>query len=66
MEILKRGHPEKTRIWKGRCTDCESEMSEVQANLTPVYDQRDGPFAMATCPVCKKEFFLFPTEEHKE
>ena len=65
MKIIKQGRLENTRVWKGTCTDCKSEMSETQNKLYPTYDQRDGPFARAKCPVCEKEFYMYPTTEYE-
>lgn len=66
MKILKQGRPQNTRVWKGTCLGCKSEMSETQNKLTLTYDQMDGPSAKAECPVCEKEFFLSPTTEYED
>lgn len=64
MKILKRGQPERTRIWEGTCHHCKSDMSEAQSKLKIIYDQRDGPFTTAMCPVCGEDFHLYPSKEY--
>jgi len=61
MKIIHKGEL-LTPIFKGRCTACDSLMEEEKDKLCIQYDPKlhDTCFAKAECPVCKREFVLYP------
>lgn len=53
MKITKRGTPLKERIWKGKCSECNSEAETTTDELKSKTDPRDSTqFAWAKCPFC--------------
>jgi hypothetical protein len=66
MKVLKEGNPKGTRIWKGQCNACTSEMSEIESALTITHEQKDGDFATAECPICEEEFHLYASNEYED
>ena len=66
MKIIKKGIPKAKRVWTGTCNSCDSHIEALESELEPQHDQRDGPWAIAICPVCSNVFTLHPTEERRE
>lgn len=60
MEVIRKGKPPSERVWEGTCTHCRSVMQAKESELKVTDDQRDGPFAKASCLVCSQEFYLYP------
>jgi len=60
MEIIKRGKPPSERIWAGTCQNCGSKIQAKEKEVSPHYDQRDGTYAIAQCPVCTSSMYFYP------
>lgn len=54
MKITKRGTPKAERIWKGKCSSCDTEAEATELEMKHIeYDQREQiSFCWMTCPVC--------------
>ncbi len=64
MRIVSKGEPPVERLFRGRCTSCQSVMEALALELKVEWDMREqGNFARAMCPMCKAEFILYPIKE---
>jgi hypothetical protein len=64
MEIIRRGKPPEESVWFGTCTNCKpnTELKALQKELKITYDQRDGTFGEANCPVCRSRVCFYEKE----
>lgn len=61
MNIIKRGTPKDTRLWRGTCRECESVIGAIRKELQIEFDQKeDGEFGQAVCPVCGYTMIFYP------
>lgn len=60
MEIIRKGELPEEKVWRGECSYCKTVVEAKQKELEVTYDQRDGSYGSAKCPLCKKvmNFYL--------
>jgi len=58
MRLVKKGKDPKTEIWSATC---KSKFEAQRGELNVTDDQRDGPFAHATCTECKQGMVFYPS-----
>lgn len=63
MKIVKRGTPPEEHIWKGTCLTCSTVAEATGKEVAVHFDQREGQWATANCPVCNKQMNFYSTEE---
>ena len=66
MKVLRKGNPDRGKIYHGDCYHCKSEIEAHvdQDKLAVEYDQREGgSFAHVTCPVCGQGMVVYRVKD---
>lgn len=64
MRILFKGTDPQEELWGGTCYNCKTVIEAQRKELKIESNQRDGSWAIASCPVCGKQIHLYKKERN--